>query len=113
MLNINKLETIFFIYKHRFRIELLRPLKVGSNFSNTSCVHISHACEKNIETFTVGFTGLEKLRQKIRHEIPGGVFRAIFDLRPHLVFDILNFESFVTRLTDIDATVKDNVIEIG
>ena len=37
-----------------------------------------------------------------------GVFRAVFDLRLHLVVDILNFESFVTRVTDVDATVKDN-----
>ena len=44
--------------------------------------------------------------QKIRREISRGVFRAIFGLRPHLVVDILNFEPFVTRLTDMDATVK-------
>ena len=37
----------------------------------------------------------------------GGVFRAIFDLRPHLVVDIVNFEPFVTRVTDMDATVKE------
>ena len=35
-----------------------------------------------------------------------GVFRAIFDLRLHLVVDIHNFEPFVTRVTDIDATVN-------
>jgi len=31
----------------------------------------------------------------------------IFDLRPHQVVDILNYEPFVTRVTDLDATVKD------
>ena len=46
------------------------------------------------------------LHQKIRREISGGVFRAIFDLRPHPVADIVNFEPFVTRVTDMDATVK-------
>ena len=46
------------------------------------------------------------LHQQIRREISRGVFRAIFDLRPHLVVDILNFEPFVTRVTDIDGTVK-------
>ena len=46
------------------------------------------------------------LHQKIRREISAGVFKAIFDLQPHLVVDILNFESFVTRVTDMDATVK-------
>ena len=40
-----------------------------------------------------------------RFEISVG-FRAIFDLRPHLVVDILNFDPFVTCVTDIDATVK-------
>ena len=35
-----------------------------------------------------------------------GVFRAVFDLRPHLVVDILNFEPFVMRVTDMEATVK-------
>ena len=39
----------------------------------------------------------------IRREISGGVFRAILDLQPHLVADILNFEPIVTRVTDIDA----------
>ena len=34
------------------------------------------------------------------------LFRVIFDLRHHLVVDILNFEPFVTRVTDMDATVK-------
>ena len=47
------------------------------------------------------------LHQKIHREISGGIFRAIFDLRPHLVVDIFNFEPFVTRVTDMDATVKD------
>ena len=42
----------------------------------------------------------------IRLEILGGVFRAIFDLRPHLVIVILNLEPFVTRVIDMDATVK-------
>ena len=46
------------------------------------------------------------MRQKIRHEISGQVFKAIFDFRLHLVVDILNFEPFVTRVTDMDATVK-------
>ena len=46
------------------------------------------------------------MNQKIRREISGGVFRAIFDLRLHLVVDILNFEPFVTRVTDMDAAVK-------
>ena len=62
---------------------------------------------------TSGFIGCWKFRsqkfllhQKIRREISAGVFKAIFDLRPHLVVDILNFESFVTRVTDMDATVK-------
>ena len=45
---------------------------------------------------------------KIRREISGGVFRAIFDLRPHLVVNIINFEPFVTRVIDMDATVKEN-----
>ena len=40
-----------------------------------------------------------------RFEISVG-FRAIFDLGPNLVVYILNFESFVMRVTDIDATVK-------
>ena len=60
-----------------------------------------------------GFIGYWKFRsqkfllhQKIRREISAGVFRVIFDLRPHLVVDILNFVSFVTRVTDMDATVK-------
>ena len=62
---------------------------------------------------TSGFIGCWKFRsqkfllhQKIRREISAGVFKAIFDLQPHLVVDILNFESFVTRVTDMDATVK-------
>ena len=46
------------------------------------------------------------LHQKIRREISGEVFRTIFGLRPHLVVDILDFEPFVTRVTDLDATVK-------
>ena len=46
------------------------------------------------------------MHQKIRREISGEVFRAIFDLRPHLVVDILNFEPIVTQVTIIDATVK-------
>ena len=52
---------------------------------------------------TSGFIGCWKLRfqifvlhQKIRREISGGVFRAIFELRPHLVVNIFNFEPFVT-----------------
>ena len=64
---------------------------------------------------TSGFIGCWKflfqkfwLHQKIRREISGGVFRAIFDLRPHLVIDIVNFEPFVTRVTDMDATVNYN-----
>ena len=47
------------------------------------------------------------LHQQIRREISRGVFRAIFDLRPHLMVDIIDFERFVTRMTDKDATVKD------
>ena len=39
-------------------------------------------------------------------EISEGVFNAIFDLWPHLVVDILNFDPFVMRVTDKDATVK-------
>ena len=35
-----------------------------------------------------------------------GVFRAVFDLRPNLVVNILNFEPFVTRVADMDATVE-------
>ena len=35
-----------------------------------------------------------------------GVFRTFFDLRHHLVVYILNFESFVTRVTDMNATVN-------
>ena len=34
-------------------------------FSIKSCVHICHARDKNIETITVGFTGLEKLHEYI------------------------------------------------
>ena len=49
------------------------------------------------------------LQQKIRRKISEGVFRAIFDLRPHLVVDILNFEPFVTRVTDMNATVKTDI----
>ena len=37
-----------------------------------------------------------------------GVFRAILDLQPDLVADILNFEPFVTNVTDMDATVNVN-----
>ena len=62
---------------------------------------------------TSGFIGYWKLRfqkfllhQKIHREISGGVFRAIFDLRLHQVVDILKFEPFVKRVTDMDATVK-------
>ena len=32
----------------------------------------------------------------------------VYTFRTHLVVDILNFESFVTRVTDMDATVKLN-----
>ena len=46
---------------------------------------------------------------QIRCEISGGVLRAILDLRPHLVVDILNFEPIVTRVTNIDATVKGQI----
>ena len=46
------------------------------------------------------------MHRKIRCEISGRIFRAIFDLRPHLVVDSINFEPFVTRVTDMDATVK-------
>ena len=61
-----------------------------------------HARDKNIETITVEFTALKKkfrfqkvlLHQKIRLKISGGVFRAIFDLQPNLVVNILNFEPF-------------------
>ena len=45
-----------------------------------------------------------------RREISGVVFRAIFDLRPHLVVDILNFEPFVTSVTDMNATVQINSV---
>ena len=31
----------------------------------------------------------------------------VYTFRPHLVVDIFNFEPFVTRVTDMDATVKD------
>ena len=102
-------------------------------FSIESCVHICHARDKNIKTITVGFTGLNSLRndlktslpvnfrfyrilkisfskillhQKICREISRGVFRAIFELGPHLVVDILNFEPFVTRVINMDATDK-------
>ena len=53
-------------------------------------------------------SGFQKilLHQKIRHQISEGVFRAIFDLRLHLVVDILNFEPFVTRVKNMDATVN-------
>ena len=34
-------------------------------FSIKSCVHICHARDKNIETITVGFTGLKKLHKYI------------------------------------------------
>ena len=47
------------------------------------------------------------MHKKIRREISGEVFRAIFDLRLHLVVDILNFEPFVTRVKNLDATVKE------
>ena len=40
-----------------------------------------------------------------RFEISVG-FRAVFDLRPHLVVDILNFDPFVMRVTDMEATIK-------
>ena len=30
----------------------------------------------------------------------------VYTFRPHLVVDILNFDPFVTCVTDIDATVK-------
>ena len=30
----------------------------------------------------------------------------VYTFRPHLVVDIVNFEPFVTRVTDMDATVK-------
>ena len=53
------------------------------------------------------------MHQKIRREISAGVFKAIFDLRPHLVVDILNFVSFVTRVTDMDATVKGVILDFG
>ena len=46
------------------------------------------------------------MHQKIRREISGGVFRTIFDPRFHLVVDIRNFEPFVTRVTEMNATVK-------
>jgi len=46
------------------------------------------------------------LHQKIRREISGGVFEAIFDRRPHPVVDILNFQPFVTPVTNLDATVN-------
>ena len=46
------------------------------------------------------------LHQKIRRDISGGVFRAIFDFWPHLVVDIFNFEPFVTRVTDMDTIVN-------
>ena len=49
---------------------------------------------------------LKILHQKIRREISGGVFKGIFDLRPHLVVNIVNFEPFVTGVTDMDATVN-------
>ena len=57
------------------------------------------------------FRRLSKTRQiyiasKNRRENSGEVFRAMFDLRPHLVVDILNCELFVTRVTDMDTTVK-------
>ena len=62
---------------------------------------------------TSGFIGCWKFRfqkfllhQKIRREISREVFKAIFDLQPHLVVDILNFEPIVTQVTIIDATVK-------
>ena len=62
-----------------------------------------HARDKNKENH---YSWIRSNQKKIRREISGGVFRAIFGLRSHLVVDIHNFEPFFTRLTDMDATVK-------
>ena len=46
------------------------------------------------------------LHQKISRENSKEVFRAILDLRPHLVVNILNCKPFVTRVTDMDVYGK-------
>ena len=50
---------------HYNTFRLLNCLFVGKIGTLNSCVHICHARDKNIETITVGFTGLEKLHEYI------------------------------------------------